>query len=153
MEEGEKNQHPLFKKRHLLWRVDDTYESTDGYELDRLRVIPSSSLPRHVAQCLPHIYKETAIAFLQRRLMETVRSLWCKTDAWDGDGPFDVVVIDTPPVLQGVSWAALQLHGAIKDQRRNETARHRIDYNTDHIAIVGEQPRPAGHCRIDTSFG
>ncbi|MFH0822196.1 MAG: P-loop NTPase [Pseudomonadota bacterium] len=136
MEKDEKKQHPNFRKRHMLWKVDERAGADDdtALELDRLRVIPSSGLPRHVARCVPYIYKETATAFLRRRLVEVVLSLF--NEKWDGTDPFDVIVIDTPPVLHGVSRAVLELHDAVATEKNSFQDRGKSFPHLTHSALL-----------------
>lgn len=115
-----------FSRRTLLWRIDPgslqeylheiESTSTSDLELDRLRIIPSSGLPRHIAHCVPLVYKEGITEYLERRLAEIVCSLWTKS--WEPAGPFDSIVIDTSPMLRGISRAVLKLHRVLVDEDR-----------------------------------
>lgn len=132
-----------FSRHLLLWTVDrgvldeHMHEGGKGrpgeLDLDRLRVIPSSGLPRHVAQCVPHIYKEGVTEYLERRLAEIVYSLW--TEPWEADGPFDSVVIDTSPMLRGISRVVLNLHERLKDTESRHKMRSALSVHGKAIFV------------------
>ncbi len=134
IEKTEGDQDPLFKRRHLLWRVDELRESnTPDFEFGLLRAIPSSGLPRHIAQCIPYVYKETATEFLGRRLTDVVVSLW--SGDWDGGTPFDTIIIDTPPVLTGVSHAVMGLRDSLAEHKANSASYPKLDFEIKHTAL------------------
>ncbi|MEW6349716.1 MAG: P-loop NTPase [Thermodesulfobacteriota bacterium] len=108
MDNSDFNKPSGFNKRQLLWKIADPREDDQGgNELGLLRVIPSSAMPRHIDRCIPYVYKEAATGFLENRLAQIVISLW--TEDWGMGKPFDVIVIDTPPVIKGISRAVLEL--------------------------------------------
>lgn len=88
-----------FGMQHLLWWPEDRFR-------DWLAVIPASAFPVDIAEGIPHIFKEDITHFLHKRLTDLVLALW----VGKGVKSFDVVVIDTPPTLYGVSRVVLDLH-------------------------------------------
>ncbi|MCZ6680467.1 MAG: P-loop NTPase [Candidatus Poribacteria bacterium] len=103
-----------FRLRQLLWRwnpsVSDEIDASPN--LERFRVLPSSGFSKDLSDCIPHIYKEDLTGYLEMRMTDLIWALW----RGKGVKEYDVVVIDTPPILQGISRVALQLHRALEER-------------------------------------
>lgn len=83
--------------RDLSWRVQGSSE--------RLRVLPSSALPRDLEQIMPVIFDEDHAAFLEARLECLLDSMLMHLE----DERDLAVVFDTPPSIPGLSRAVLSL--------------------------------------------
>ncbi len=98
---------------NLLWKHQGVQE---------LSVVPSSAYPKDVHEIIPHVYREETTAYFQSRLKDLV---WVLMHGWDIEDKnkepilkqtSDVVIIDTPPGLHGMSPAVIKLHKDLKEQ-------------------------------------
>ncbi|MBN2443444.1 MAG: AAA family ATPase [Spirochaetales bacterium] len=80
---------------------------------DKLSVIPGSGCVNDIEKTLPTIFREDVTGFLQARLSELYMALWEKQI---NDEENDVIVIDSPPVLHGISEVILKLHSELKEK-------------------------------------
>ncbi|MFH1114917.1 MAG: P-loop NTPase [Pseudomonadota bacterium] len=129
-----KDRVALWHARDLLWCWEPMKRKTGAadppVDLANLRIIPSSGFHSHVSQCLPHIYREDLIGYLDHRMTELVWQLW--NPQW-GAEPFDAVIIDCPPTLSGISRVALNLHGSLES--RMENAERNVRPPIVHLAL------------------
>jgi cellulose biosynthesis protein BcsQ len=100
------NNYKANKKLHqLLWK-----SSSDNFP-QKLSVIPSSGCVDDVQRTLLNIFREDITGFIRSRMSELCIAI---------DEENDVIVIDSPPVLHGISKVILQLHSELeKKEKRN----------------------------------
>jgi len=121
MDEDDKGTIFNFSQLLWSWNPESQKESNESKSnLNSLHIIPSSSLPNDIADCIVHIYKDDLTGYLETRFTDLVMKLWRGVN----NQVYQTVVIDTPPVLQGLSRVVLKLHKELDEKKEKFDIEH-----------------------------